>query len=198
MQNTDHIDFELAGHVLFPASRASSLALHLGLSRQYVTKLISGKAPLPPSLWLDLLRLTDERLVNLMRLYDDFPNEWKKYGSKGSRAGSCTFSGTDFAKISAAMFGERWTVHLAFRLNMTSEYMRKLAKGQRPLTPRVLRLLAIICRSQIIKLRDLEHRLAFEDFPAEIACDWIVTDRPFSDDEGDGTANPSAISCTIH
>jgi hypothetical protein len=193
--------FEVAGRFMFPARPASSLARHLGLSRQYVTRLINGRVPIPPSLWPDLERLTVERMTHILRWHEKLVEHRKR--PQTSQADHTlprlnTLDRRDFAAIGTALFGEAWTGRLAFHMNRSPEYMRKLAKGERPMREPLWRLLEAICMQQVVHLEFVESRLREFRFTDEITSDLTMNDRPATDDEDDVDVWQLIIGPTFH
>ncbi|MGI2036210.1 hypothetical protein ACRQ1B_27945 [Rhizobium panacihumi] len=180
--------FEVAGRFMFPARPASSLAQHLGLSRQYVTSLINGRAPIPPSLWPDLERLTVERMTHILRWHERLVQRRKKQrATHADNSSACIdkLSGRDFAALGTALFGEAWTGRMAFHMNRSPEYMRKLAKGERPMREPLWRMLEPICMRQVVQLEFVESRLREFRFDDEIASDAAAKDSLATDDADD-------------
>lgn len=197
----DSTMFELAGDMLFPASPASTLARHMGLSRQYVTKMINGKAPVPPSLWRDLLRLTEERQTHLRRWIDRLmeAGRHRRAANNGDRVPLAShLTNRDFEAIAIATFGENWTGCMASSLDMSPEYMRKLAKGQRQMHHKLWDRLVPVCADQLIQLKFIESELFTFQYPEEIACDWAVN-CPISEEENDdGAIKALMVDPTVH
>lgn len=197
MLKFDHIAFEVVGLILFPKSRVSSVAKYLGLSRQYVNRLMNGKAPIPPSLWLDLSRLTEERIRNLYRLQERLSKFRKSVTSEESPGPHCvTFDGRSFASLASAMFGDKWTGCMAYRLDMSPEYMRKLAKGKRPINQHLLLKIERVVRAQMVDMEYLSLELRRFETLEEIVCDWPVITP--SEEAGDETLGSSVIRHALH
>lgn len=193
--------FELAGSLLFPGSPASSLARHLGLSRQYVTKMISGKAPVPRSLWRDLLRLVEERLTHVRRWIDRLLETRRCHSAANKDSRDLPLpklTNKDFEAIAIATFGENWTGCMASSLGMSPEYMRKLAKGQRPMHQQLWNQVLPVCGEQLVQLKFVESELFDFQYPDEIACDWDA-DRPiWGEEDDDGAVKGLIIKPTVH
>ncbi|MBB4351601.1 hypothetical protein [Aliirhizobium cellulosilyticum] len=109
-----------------------------------------------------------------------------------------TLDGRDFAAIGTALFGEAWTGRLAFHMNRSPEYMRKLAKGERPMREPLWRLLEAICMQQVVHLEFVESRLREFRFTDEIASDLTMNDRPATDEEDDVDVWQLIIGPTFH
>ena len=172
--------FDAAGRIMFHSTATSSLAAHLGLSRQYVSKLRNGKAPIPPSLWPDLLRLVEQKVAELHRWHDRLANCLKRYElakAEGIEPARLGLGGRDFAEIGKAMFGERWTSAMAEELGMSPEYMRRLSKGKRSISSDLWRRINSVCVLHTRRVEYIECRLGEFEYRDEVACDW-ATDNP--------------------
>lgn len=126
-----------------------------------------------------------ERMTHILRWHEKLVEHRKAL--RASRADHplpriIKLDGRDFAAIGTALFGEAWTGQLAFHMNKSPEYMRKLAKGERPMREPLWRFLESICMQQVVHLEFVESRLREFRFTDKIASDVTEKD-PLAEDE---------------
>lgn len=191
---------DIAGRFMFPARPVSSLAHHLGLSRQYASKLMNGKAPIPPSLWVDLERLVAERLATIDDWHERLVDHRKMPTApkNGSTKNMPPLNARHFGAIGTALFGEAWAGPLAGHMRKSPEYMRKLAKGERPMRDPLWRMLEGVCEQQFKQLTFLETRLSLLKLSNALASDQDLDDPSSLDDTDRAAIRALIITPTFH